>query len=144
MLDFGCIKTSSKLDIPERLDLIHQDLISLLKQYHPDVAGVEKLFFEANVKTAINVAQARGVIIQTIYTEQVPILEPTPLEVKMNVTGDGRADKLQIQSMVQRILNLDSLPKPDDAADALAIALCASSMYKIKILNPKHEIQNKF
>ncbi len=130
LIDFGCIKTNSKTPFPERLSMIRSDLIELVEQYKPDYAGVETIFFEKNTKTAINVAQARGVILSALNEQHIPILELSPLQVKMNVTGDGKADKIQVQTMVQRILSLDSLPKPDDAADALAIALCAASLYK--------------
>lgn len=136
LLDFGCLKTPSSLSLPERLSMIRVDLTELLEQYHPDISGVETIFFEKNIKTAINVAQARGVIVSTLSDFHIPILEPSPLEVKMNITGDGRADKIQVQTMVQRILRLDSLPKPDDAADAIAIALCSLNLYKIKQLHP--------
>lgn len=129
LIDFGCIKTSAKNTLPERLSIIQQDLLDLIEAHKPDIAGVETLFFEKNVKTAINVAQGRGVIIATINNAHIPIIELTPLQVKMNVTGDGRADKIQVQTMVQTILQLSTLPKPDDAADALAIALCTVNFY---------------
>ena len=131
LIDFGCIKTSSKLSLSERLSILQQDLQELCQEYKPDIAGVEKLFFEKNTKTALDVAHGRGVILSILNNFHIPIIEMTPLEVKMNVTGDGRADKIQIQTMIQRLLNLDTLPKPDDAADALAIAFCASNMWKI-------------
>lgn len=130
MVDFGCIKTPSKLPFAERLGMIEEDLSGLLKQYQPELIGIETLFFEKNRKTAFDVAQARGVILYTLYKQNTPIIEPTPLQVKMNITGDGRADKIQVQTMIQRILQLDYLPKPDDAADALGIALCALNMHR--------------
>jgi len=134
LIDFGCIKTSSKSTLPERLNIIQEDLQKLIDTHTPDIAGVETLFFEKNVKTAIDVAQGRGVIIATVNNNKIPIIEITPLQVKMNVTGDGRADKIQVQTMVQRILQMTSLPKPDDAADALAIALSTANFYHEKQL----------
>lgn len=130
LIDYGCIKTPSSAPLGERLSMIQHDLSELITTYKPDIAGIETLFFEKNTKTAINVSQARGVILTTLYNCNIPIFEPSPLQMKMNVTGDGKADKIQVQTMVQRILHLPSLPKPDDAADALAIALCAASLYR--------------
>lgn len=135
VLDYGCIKTPASLSLPERLAMIRSDLQQLLSDYQPTVAGVETIFFQTNVKTAINVAQGRGVVLNTLHEQGMIIIEPSPLQVKMNVTGDGKADKLQVQMMVQRLLHLDELPQPDDAADALAIALCTINEYKIHDLS---------
>lgn len=123
ILTYGAIRTPANIDFPQRLKILSDDLKVLIKKYKPDKAGVEKLYFQNNAKTAIDVGQARGVILLTLVEAGIPTIELTPLQVKMGVTGYGKADKGQIQKMVKSILNLKSIPKPDDAADALAIAL---------------------
>lgn len=125
-LDYGCIRTSADISDVERLHVIHQELRSIIKQYQPAAAGVEKLFFAKNTKTAMAVSQARGVILLTLTMAKVPVFEFTPLEVKQAVTAHGRADKTQVQQMVKTLLNLKEIPRPDDAADALAVALCCA------------------
>ncbi len=127
-LDCGVIKTSPNLDLPERLSVIKHDTLKLLELFKPDAVGVEELFFAKNITSAIKVAHARGVIIQTIADFRCPIYEFTPLQIKNNIAGYGQADKWQIQEMVKRILKLDRHPKPDDAADALAIAICTQQV----------------
>lgn len=133
-LDFGVIETSPKLEMPERLKKIHKDLNKIIKDYDPKLVAVESLFFFKNIKTAIPVSQARGVIILTVSQKNIPIQEFTPLQAKTAVVGYGRATKKQVQKMVQNILNMEKVPKPDDAADALAIAVCCaqfnSSLFK--------------
>lgn len=124
-LDYGCLTTPAALPFADRLKMIKDDLSELLLRYRPASAAVETILFETNKKTAIDVAQARGAILLTLREYDVPIVELSPLQVKNMATGDGRADKLQIQSMVQKIFALKAPPKPDDAADALAIAWCA-------------------
>lgn len=133
-LDCGIIKTSPDLDLPERLNIIKHDILKLLDSIKPDVVGVEELFFAKNVTNAMKVAHARGVIIEAVYSRGIPIINFTPLQVKNNVTGDGAAKKWQIQEMVKRLLNLKRHPKPDDAADALAVALCAERAFKEDLL----------
>jgi len=121
----GCIKTS-KLDLfGKRLELIYQAINAIIKKYHPDVIAIEQLFFYKNVKTAIAVSQARGVILLAAEQAGLPITEFTPLEVKQAVCGYGRAEKQQIQKMIKVLLQLEKIPQPDDAADALAIAVCS-------------------
>lgn len=120
----GVIVTPSDLSLPDRLVLIQRELRALIDQYRPDHAAVEELFFNKNVRTALAVGHARGVIMLTLAQAGVRIFEYTPLEVKQAVTGSGRADKRQMQQMVTLLLGLDHIPKPDDAADALAIAVC--------------------
>ncbi len=120
----GVIVTPSDLPLPDRLVLIQRELRALIDQYRPDHAAVEELFFNKNVRTALAVGHARGVIMLTLAQAGVRIFEYTPLEVKQAVTGSGRADKRQMQQMVTLLLGLDHIPKPDDAADALAIAVC--------------------
>lgn len=116
------IETSAKTDLAERLHEIEHDLCQYLTETRPDLAVIETLYFSRNEKTAIDVAQARGVILASVARQSIPILEPSPRELKSCITGDGSADKLQMQQMVQTIFHLDDIPKPDDAADALALA----------------------
>ena len=123
LVECGCIRTASTLPMPERLRLIAEDLEQLICEYQPDEVAVEQLFFFRNVSTAISVGQARGVMLVTACRAKVAIFEYTPLQVKQTVTGYGRADKKQVQEMVKMILGLKAVPKPDDAADALAIAI---------------------
>lgn len=123
-LQYGVIRTAAELPIEERLNEIYEDLTALIEAFHPESVAIEKLYFNTNEKTAINVAQARGVIILACTRAGVPIYEYTPLQVKMSVVGYGRAEKKQVQELTRSILKLDKIPKPDDAADALAIAVC--------------------
>lgn len=122
-IDYGVISTPAKMEFSFRLKLISEDLKKLIKKYNPAAVSVEKLFFCKNVKTALDVGQARGVILLEAINHALPIYEFTPLQVKQAVSGYGAADKMQIQKMVQAILKLKELPRPDDAADALAIAI---------------------
>ncbi|MCX6746023.1 MAG: crossover junction endodeoxyribonuclease RuvC [Candidatus Parcubacteria bacterium] len=123
ILDFGIITTSAKQPFPERLKYIHVSLTKLIKKFKPNIIAVEQLYFCKNVKTALLVGQARGVILLTAILNKLPLYEFTPLQVKQAVCGYGRAEKSQVQNMVKILLNLKKIPKPDDAADALAIAL---------------------
>ena len=120
----GAIRTPAHTPMSERLDTIYADMCALLDLYKPDSAAIEELFFNTNITTGIAVAQARGVILLACRQHHVPIFEYTPLQVKQAVVGYGRAEKKQVMEMTCRILNLSAVPKPDDAADALAIALC--------------------
>jgi crossover junction endodeoxyribonuclease RuvC len=126
ILDFGTIQTKKDLSDSARLLILERDLTQIIKTYKPKSAGVEKLYFENNAKTAMTVSQARGVVLLTLEKNKIPLYEFTPLQVKSVICGYGKADKKQVQYMVQKTFDLKSLPKPDDAADALAIALCAS------------------
>lgn len=126
VIEYGYIETEAKIDFPIRLSQIKNDLEEIIKTYTPTHASVEKLFFNKNTKTAMKVAQARGVIIETLNSHRVQIHEFTPLEIKVAITGYGKADKSQVQNMTKTILKLHSIPKPDDTADALAAALCLS------------------
>lgn len=128
ILDVGCFETDKKMSTGERLNLISDKIIYLIEKYKPDAVAVEKLFFSKNVKTALTVAEARGVIIYTASTLSCKIFEFSPQEVKIAATGQGRADKAQVQKMLKIIFKLKQIPKPDDAADALALALCG--LYK--------------
>ena len=140
---YGHIATDKKLPIAERLQEIRSDLTTLIKQYKPDRAAVEELFFFNNQKTIITVAEARGIILLTLADFSLKIAEYTPLEVKQSLTNYGRADKTQMQEMTMRLLGLKEIPRPDDAADALAIALCHHSRYKMEgIRNVKVQMPN--
>ena len=124
----GCIVTSKDLPMPTRLNQIAKQLRELLRQYKPDIVGVEQLYFAKNVTTAMTVAQARGVLVQTVANLGIPVENYTPLQVKQAITGYGRADKVQMQKMIKMILGLKEVPHPDDAADAVAVAItCANS-----------------
>ncbi len=129
---YGHISTSKDLAPQKRLAEIASDLETIIKQYQPEEAAVEELFFFKNQKTIISVAQARGVILLTLENFCVNISGYTPLEVKQALTNYGRAEKTQIQLMVQAILKLPAIPQPDDTADALAIALCHASRRKVE------------
>ncbi len=122
-LDWFVITTPPTLGLPERLMEIATDLEASIRKYAPDLVVIEKLFFSTNKKTAIDVAQARGAMVLTVARCSIPLIEATPLQLKSGITGDGRADKRQLQDMLMRILTLSSRPEPDDAADALALAL---------------------
>ena len=123
--NFGVITTAPKARMQDRLLKIHTELDALIKTFQPEVVGVEKLFFGRNATTAIPVAQARGIVLLCAAQNNLDVLELTPNEVKQSITGYGGADKAQVIYMVTKTLNLDEPPKPDDAADALAIAIAA-------------------
>lgn len=128
-LDYGCLKTPARTPFADRLMTIYHTITDLIATHHPTRVGIEKLFFEKNTKTAIDVAQARGVILLACRQARVPIIECTPLQVKLAATGYGAAEKKQVQHMMKLLLKLPSLPTQDDAADALAIAYCASTLH---------------
>lgn len=123
-IEYGAITTAPKQIIEKRLDEIYDSMIELLTKYKPDCMAIEEIFFNNNITTAIDVSMARGVILLAAYKCGVDIYEYTPLEVKSSVVGYGRAEKQQIQYMVRLMLGLNETPKPDDTADALALALC--------------------
>ena len=131
---FGHISTSKNLQPAKRLSEISQDITGIIRKYRPEEAAVEELFFSNNQKTVIAVSQARGCILLTLENLCVSIFGYTPLEVKQALTNYGRADKSQVQSMVKAILKLSAIPQPDDAADALAIALCHASRRKMEAI----------
>ncbi|MFH1412424.1 MAG: crossover junction endodeoxyribonuclease RuvC [bacterium] len=126
-IDYGSIKTPAKTDMGKRLDSINKELKKIIKKHKPDLIAIEQLFFCKNVKTALIVGQARGVILLTCEQQKVPTTEFTPLQVKQAVAAYGGAGKMQVQKMVKILLKLEDIPKPDDAADALAIAICAAN-----------------
>ncbi len=123
-LEYGAITTPAGMDFPKRLQMIYEQMQEILMIYKPEAMAVEKLYFNTNTTTAIDVAQARGVILVTAQQAGVPCYEYTPLQVKQAVVGYGRAEKKQVIEMTKKILSLSRTPKPDDVADALAIAIC--------------------
>lgn len=130
LVDFGVISTKKTLSDAQRLKILADDLIALIKQHKPVGVGVEKLFFTTNQKTVMTVSQARGVVLLICQNHNIPIFEFTPLQVKSFICGYGKAEKKQVQYIVQKTFKLKTAPKPDDAADALAIALCAGHYYQ--------------
>ncbi len=130
-VEAGVITTAPQLPMAERLVIIHAELAEIIHRYQPDQLAIELLFFAANTTTAFSVGQARGVIILAAGQAAIPISEYTPLQVKLAITGYGRADKLQVQKMVQQTLKLTDLPRPDDAADGLAIAITHAGGMKL-------------
>lgn len=124
VIDHGAIFTEACMPFERRLEIIYDDLNIIIKKYSPDAMAIEKLFYNTNAKTVIDVAQARGVIVLAAHKNHVPVFEYTPLQVKQSVVGYGRAEKKQVQEMTRIILKLEKVPKPDDTADALAMAIC--------------------
>ncbi len=124
VVTYGSILTDNKLDMPQRLGILYDELTEIIKRYEPEEASIEELFFNNNAKTAILVGEARGVAVLACAKQGLAISEYTPLQIKQALVGYGRADKKQVQAMVKAILNLDEVPKPDDTADAVAAAIC--------------------
>lgn len=124
LLDFGCISTYPRHYCGKRLQTITKELEKIIKKYKPQFASVEDIFFAKNVKTALKVSQAKGAILLILEKNRIPVREFTPLQIKQAITGYGKADKLQMQKMIRLILKMKTIPKPDDAADALAAAVC--------------------
>lgn len=138
VIDYGSITTTPKNTMPERLNLVYDALTYIFSKYKPEAIAFEELFFNQNAKTVINVGQARGVSVLAAQRLNINVFEYTPLQVKQAVVGYGRAEKKQVQEMVKTLLRLKSVPKPDDTADALAVAIChghssgASKLFTIK------------
>lgn len=124
VLEYGCITTDANLEFPKRLNKIENDLLNILSRYNINAASIEDLYFNTNSKTAIKVAEARGVILNTLIKANIDIYEYTPLQAKLAIVGYGRAEKTQVKDMVKRFLGLEQMPKLDDTTDALAIAIC--------------------
>lgn len=137
VVDFGSIQTSSDMDFNDRLLTIYDELDSIIKRTKPQYLSIEKIFYNSNAKTAINVSQARGVLLLCSIKNNLEIFEYTPLQVKQSVVGYGRAEKKQIQEMTKIILNLRQIPKPDDTADALAMAICHAHSFGSLIFKGK-------
>ena len=127
-LRFGAITTPAEMPFADRIDAIYRELTAILAATKPDAMAVERLYFQNNQKTAIDVAQARGVVLLAAKHQEVAVYEYTPLQAKSAVTGFGRAEKPQVMEMTRRLLGLKEVPKPDDTADALAIAICHGQM----------------
>ncbi len=137
VVDYGAITTPAGMDFSRRLEIIYDETEVIIKRHKPEAMAIEKLFYNTNAKTVIDVGQARGVIMLAAQKNQLPAFEYTPLQVKQSVVGYGRAEKKQVQEMTRIMLHLDSIPKPDDTADALAMAIChahtgSSLMNKLK------------
>lgn len=126
LINYGCLETPVKTEHAERLKFLNSELEKIIKKYKPEILATEDLFFFKNLKTAIKVAEARGVILMTAFNNKLEIKEYTPLQIKQALVGYGRADKNQIQQMVKMILGLKEVPEPDDAADAVAVAVCCA------------------
>jgi crossover junction endodeoxyribonuclease RuvC len=124
VIDYGVLRTGPELPQAERLQSIYEQLNQILVLHRPDSGAVENLFFQRNVRTAIAVGQARGVLLLALAQADIPVVEYNPMEIKQAVAGYGKADKQQVQQMVKMLLGLDEIPRPDDAADALAVAIC--------------------
>ncbi len=131
LLDYGCRRNHKEIAHEIRLDQIAKDLTILIKKWKPQQASIEKLFFQKNIKTAMSVSEARGVILQKFAEKNVQTNEFTPGEIKMAVCGYGKADKKMVQEMVKTLLNLEKIPQPDDAADAIAAAICLANSQNI-------------
>jgi len=132
LIDYDAITTKAGLDLSERLNIIYNEIVKKFEQYKPDCIAMEELFFNTNITTGINVAQARGVLLLAAAQYGKPFYEYTPLQIKQAITGYGRADKKQMQKMVQTLLHLTEIPKPDDAADAVAVALCCGNSERFR------------
>ncbi|MBM3144052.1 MAG: crossover junction endodeoxyribonuclease RuvC [Chloroflexi bacterium] len=130
-VDFGVVRSPAQDTMPQRLLQIYHQIQEIVSLHRPDSSAVEKLFFQSNVRTAMSVGQARGVALLALAEAQIPVAEYTPLEVKQAVVGYGNADKKQIQQMIRALLGLEDIPKPDDAADALAVAICHLHSYRL-------------
>jgi len=135
LITFGTVETGKEMPLPMRLKTIHERLSEIIEEYSPRVCAIEELYFSSNQKTAIKVGEARGAAILACAQAGLSVFEYTPLQIKQALTGYGRADKHQIQEMVRQILGLDRAPRPDDAADAVAAAICHanSSAYYDKL-----------
>lgn len=132
-VDFGAIITAKDIPLSQRLEEIYKDLNELIEKFKPEYAGVETLLFCNNAKTAISVGEARGVVLLTLQQNNIPLTEFTPLQVKNSITGYGKATKQQVQESVKMLCNLDKIPKPDDAADAIAIAITTEVLVSRKV-----------
>ncbi len=131
-IEYGCITTDADMLFPHRLQIIYDELLGIIDRYNPEDLAIEELFFNKNVKTAIKVGQARGVEVLAAINKGLEIYEYTPLQIKQAIVGYGRAEKHQVQEMVKMFLNLDEIPRPDDAADALAVAICHGNSLRFK------------
>lgn len=129
-VSYGLIESKASVPMMDRLLVLFEETSKLIELFKPDLISIEELFFFKNSTTVISVAQARGVILLAARKSEIPVFEPTPLQVKQGITGYGRADKNQVARMVQMLLNLEKIPKPDDITDALAIAITGANYYR--------------
>jgi len=138
---YGVVRTPANTPPATRLLLLYEGLADLIRTHRPDQAAVEQLFFATNVRTAMSVSQARGVALLVLAKEGLPVAEYTPLQIKQATTGYGKADKAQVQEMVRVLLRLDERPTPDDAADALAVAICHHSHARFSDIEKRNRVQ---
>ncbi len=134
-IDYGAVTSPANLSFPRRLEMVYDGICELCEKFKPDAVSVEELFFNTNLKTGIAVSHGRGVILLAIKKCNIPFYEYTPLQVKQSVVGYGRAEKKQVMIMTKTLLGLEKIPKPDDAADALALAICHAHAAKSQLLN---------
>jgi crossover junction endodeoxyribonuclease RuvC len=134
MVAGGVVTTPAGMPLPQRLQIIYRELTALIAEWQPDTAAIEELFFSKNAKTALAVGHGRGAAMLALANADLPIFEYKPLEVKQAITGHGGADKQQMQHMVKLLLELDDIPRPDDAADALAVAICHLHSARLRLL----------
>jgi crossover junction endodeoxyribonuclease RuvC len=139
VVDYGTILTTADLAMAERLLMLYRSMSDLILLHRPDCGAVEKLFFQRNVRTALSVGQARGVMLLALAQHGIPVSEYTPLEVKQAVVGYGKADKNQVQQMVRALLSLSVVPQPDDAADALAVGICHLHSARMRLISESEE-----
>lgn len=132
LVEYGVVETTATETMPQRLLHLYETLQTLIRTHHPDVLAIEQLFFSRNVTTALAVGQARGVVLLAAAQQGMPVYEYKPSEVKQTITGYGKADKPQMQAMVRMLLDMPEVPQPDDAADALAVALCHVQMSRME------------
>jgi len=137
VIDYDKIITAADLPLASRLKIIYAKIEELLNKFQPDHLAIEELFFNKNIRTALSVGHARGVVLLAAANHNIPTFEYTPLQVKQAVVGYGRAEKKQVQEMVRIILNLGKVPKPDDVADALAITICHAHSFKLNKITLK-------
>jgi crossover junction endodeoxyribonuclease RuvC len=140
LLDYGCITTSKTHTLAERLNQISNDLQEIVDTWKPQAVAIEEIFFSKNIKTAMHVAHARGALMQKLSSNGYKIHEYKPQQVKEAVCGYGKAEKIQVQKMVQLLLKMEHLPHPDDAADALAVAICHANHARFNELTEKNEL----
>lgn len=143
VVGFGAITTPAKIPFEKRLKDIYDDMCAIIDKYKPEELSIERLYFNTNTTTAIDVAQARGVIVLAAHTKGLTVNEYTPLQVKQSVTGYGKAEKRQVMEMVRTLLGLDKVPKPDDTADALALAICHGHYAGNSVSKILKEVKNK-
>ncbi len=134
MVAYGVVTTPAGTPLPQRLQTIYHELTGIIQEWQPETSAIEELFFSKNAKTALTVGHGRGVAMLALANANLPIVEYKPLEIKQAITGHGGADKQQMQQMVKLLLELDDIPRPDDAADGLAVAICHLHSARLRLL----------